>query len=167
MLHQHENTYEDDAKEVLLRYNGKLTMNSHGMMFPMENPHFTQVMSLMNKTKPVLDLAVAYGFTTKKLLDNGFQKVIANDLEEKHLQELWQTVSEDQKKYLELMPGNVLDMEFDKESIAGIIAIKLLHFIHGNDVRKLFKKFHDWLQPGGMFFILNFCILMLIAYLFY
>ena len=154
MFQQHKNTYEEDAQEVLLKYNCKLTVNSHGMMFPLVSPHFIQVMNLMDKTKPVADLGVAYGFTTKIILDNGFQKVIANDLEEKHLKELWNGVSEHKKKHLELMPGNVLDIEFDKESLGGIFAIKLLHFIHGNDVRKLFKKFYDWLKPGGKFFFL-------------
>ena len=158
MLQQHKNTYEEDAREVLLKYNCKLTVNSHGMMFPLVNPHFIQVMHLMDKTKPVADLGVAYGFTTKIILDNGFQNVIANDLEEKHLKELWNSVPENQKKHLELMSGNVLDIEFDQESLGGIFAIKLLHFIHGNDVRKLFKKFYDWLQPGGKFFFAFFSL---------
>ena len=146
-------SYENDSKVVASKYKSKLTLNSYGMMFNMLNPYFIQAMNLMDKSKPVADLGVAYGFTTKKLLDCGFQKVIANDLEEKHLKELWDSVPVNQKNHLELMPGNVLDIDFDKESLGGITALKLLHFIHGNDVRKLFSKFFDWLAPGGYLMI--------------
>lgn len=140
--------YEKDSNDITKKYKSKLTLNSHGMMFPLINPYFTQVMELMDKSKPVADLGVAYGLTTKKLLENGFEKVIANDLEEKHLKDLWETTPESFHSRLELMPGNVLNLEFDNDSFGGIIAIRWLQFIHGDDVRKVFKKFYDWLQPG-------------------
>ena len=141
-------SYENDSIILNSKLNTKLTLNAHGMMFPVLNPYFVHAMNLMDKTKPVADLGVAYGFTSKKLLENGFEKVIANDLDERHLKELWETVPEEHKHFLELMPGNVLDIEFDKESLGGITAIKWLQFIHGGDVAKVFKKFYDWLQPG-------------------
>jgi hypothetical protein len=129
--------YENDSKILNSKLNTKLTLNSYGMMFPVLNPYFLQVMGLMDKSKPVADLGVAYGFTSKKLLENGFQKVIANDLDERHLKDLWETVPEGHKHFLELMPGNFLNIEFDKESLGGIFAVKCLQFIHGEDVRKV------------------------------
>ena len=140
--------YEKDSNAISKKYKSKLTLNSYGMMFPLINPYFTQVMELMDKSKPVADLGVAYGLTTKKLLEKGFDKVIANDLEEKHLKDLWETTPESFHSRLELMPGNVLNLDFDNDSLGGIIAIRWLQFIHGDDVRKVFKKFYDWLQPG-------------------
>lgn len=140
--------YEKDSNDITKKYKSKLTLNSHGMMFPLINPYFTQVMELMDKSKKVADLGVAYGLTTKKLLENGFDKVIANDLEEKHLQDLWETTPQSFRSRLELIPGNVLNLEFDNDSFGGIIAIRWLQFIHGDDVRKVFRKFYDWLEPG-------------------
>ncbi len=50
----------------------KYTSNKYGKMFLRENPHFSLSLKLMNKSKPVLDVGCAYGFTSKILLNNGF-----------------------------------------------------------------------------------------------
>jgi len=128
------------------------TKNSFGFQFEMENPHFNLSLSLMSKDKPVADLATAYGFSSKILLNSGF-KVIANDLDERHLDELWNSVSSEQKKNLELRPGNVLDLNFEKKSLSGIVAIKLIQFLEGQQIRILFKRFYDWLAPNGFLII--------------
>lgn len=133
----------------LYNYNCKPTLNNYGFMFEIESPHFIQMMNLVDKNKPIADLGVAFGYTTKRLLENGFQKVVANDLDPRHLIELWNNVPEELRPHLELKPGNVLDLDFENESLDGLVALKWLQFLHGQDVRKVFKKFYDWLEVGG------------------
>jgi predicted SAM-dependent methyltransferase len=126
------------------------TKNSYGFQFEMVNPHFD--LSLMSKEKPVVDLATAYGFSSKILLNNGF-KVIANDLDERHLNELWNSVKAEQRINLELRPGNVMDLMFAENSLSGIVAIKLIQFLEGEQIRTLFKRFYNWLAPNGFLVI--------------
>lgn len=128
------------------------TKNSFGFQFEMVNPHFDLSLNLMSKEKPVADLATAYGFSSKILLNNGF-KVIANDLDERHLNELWKSVNPEQRKNLELKPGNVMDLMFEENSLSGIVAIKLIQFLEGHQIRTLFKRFHKWLAPNGFLVI--------------
>lgn len=99
-------------------------------------------------SRPIADLGVAYGFTSKCLLDAG-AKVIANDLSKEMLQELEKSVSNEQKARLTLMPGDALKLKFDKESLDGIWANRYLHFLKPEDIRTSMKHFYHWLAPGG------------------
>ena len=146
-------SHGNDSKEIAKKFNTKLTLNHYGMMFPMEHPHFVQMKSLMDKSKPVADLGVAFGYTSLKLLESGFQKVYANDLDERHLSELWNNTPEQFKSKLELKPGNVLDLNFEKGSLGGLVAIKVLHFLTPEDFRSMLKRIYEWLAPNGYLMI--------------
>ena len=143
----------NDSNEKSKAHKTKPTLNNYGMMFLTEHPHFIQMKNLMDKSKPVADLGVAFGYTSLKLLESGFQKVYANDLDERHLNELWNNTPEQFKSKLELKPGNVLDLNIEKGSLGGIIAIKLLHFLLPDDLRALLKNMYDWLSNGGYLMI--------------
>ena len=147
------NEKQDDSNDKSKAPKTKPTLNNYGMMFLAEHPHFVQMKSLMDKSKPVADLGVAFGYTSLKLLESGFQKVYANDLDERHLNELWNNTPERFKSKLEMKPGNVLDLSFEKGSLGGIIAIKLLHFFLPDDLRALLKNMYDWLSSGGYLMI--------------
>jgi SAM-dependent methyltransferase len=127
-----------------------LTLNKYGLMLKLENPHLLLSLQMMDKTKPVLDLGVAFGFSSKILLKAGYQRVIANDLDERHLQILRESLSDDERSRLELKAGNALDLEFEANSMGGIIALRWLHYLSGSDVRKILEKFFKWLSPGGI-----------------
>lgn len=57
--------------------------------------------------RPIADLGVAYGYTSKQLLAAGAY-VIANDLSPKMLDELRNSVRDDERKRLVLMPGMII-----------------------------------------------------------
>ncbi|GAV06696.1 hypothetical protein RvY_16642-1 [Ramazzottius varieornatus] len=96
----------------------------------------------------ILDLCVAYGFTTKELLKTGAD-VTADDLSEEHLKHLWETVSEEERTRLQLLPGNAVELEFPAKSVDGIMACRWFNFLTGDKVRKVLEKSYNWLVPSG------------------
>jgi predicted SAM-dependent methyltransferase len=66
------------------------------------------------------------------------------------LSSLESNIPRDQKHRLTLMPGNVMDIEFPKESLGAIFALRFMHFLTGDEFRRLFQSYYDWLSPGGI-----------------
>lgn len=142
--------HQFDKSDFRSRFSLIPTLNDHGFMINMENPHFSLSKKLIDKSLPVADLGVAFGFTSRLLLNDGFN-VIANDLDEKHLECLWNSINDDEEKSrLTLKAGNALDLEFEDNSLGGIIALKWIHFLTGDQIREMFSKFYRWLAPNGI-----------------
>ena len=114
-----------------------------------ETPHFSISKNMMQKSKPILDIGCAYGFTSKSLLQNGFQ-VIANDLSQQHLDEGFADLDDELRKRLTLKPGSILDLRFEANSLDGIVALNVMHFFRGPQLRELFGNFYKWLAPNGV-----------------
>ena len=74
----------------------------------------------------------------------------ANDLSREMLGSLEMNIPRDQKSRLTLMPGNVMDIEFPRDSLGAIFALRFMHFLTGDEFRRLFKSYYDWLSPGGI-----------------
>lgn len=82
-------------------------------------------------------------------MNEGFH-VIANDLSPEMLSTLFTTVPKEQQSRLSVKPGNILDIDFPKESLGAIFALRFMHFLTGEEFRRAFKNYYDWLSPGGM-----------------
>ncbi len=125
------NNHEDTS--LYTQFKSKFTMNKFGKMSLTESPHFKLVRKMMDKSRPVLETACAYGFTTKILLENGF-KVIANDLDERHLAVLANSIEDKEKiSRLTLKPGNILELnDFEPGSLSGVLALNLVHFFEAS-----------------------------------
>ncbi|XP_055338106.1 demethylmenaquinone methyltransferase-like [Paramacrobiotus metropolitanus] len=99
--------------------------------------------------KPViLDLGVAYGYTSKQLLEAG-ASVVANELSAEMLDDLLSNVSEEEKGRLQLKPGSALDLDFPAESFDGILASRCFQFFKPDEMRSMLARFAKWLRPGG------------------
>ena len=128
----------------------KKTVNHYGFMSLVESPDFRLGYKMMNKSRPVLDIGCAYGFTSKIMLAAGLD-VIANDLDDKHLSILAEEVNAG--KYtgkLTLQPGNVLELDIADGTLGGIVCLNVVHFFDGDQVRRFFDKVHAWLAKDGV-----------------
>jgi len=100
----------------------------------------------------VLELGCAYGFVVQHVLA-GNGKIVASDLEEKHLSVLLKNTPQDKLENLYLRQGRFPDeINFPKESFKAILSSRMFHFLEGKDIAVGFKKVHDWLKPNGKFF---------------
>ena len=147
-----QSKYLDDNDELKFeKIKSKQTLNKYGKMSLTENPHFKLARTkLLNKSRPILELGCAFGFYTKLLLNDGFQ-VIANDLDQRHLTSLFESIeSDEERKRLQLKAGNLVDLSFADGSLNGVVGLMVLHFLSGQEIRDLFKKCYKWLAPNGL-----------------
>lgn len=136
--------FVENSKDAIM-----LTENKKGFMIQTVDQYCEDFIQQAGcAKKPVADFGVAYGYTTKLLLSQGIS-VIANDLSENHLDALWASVTADERRRLRLVPGNVLDLEFPVGSLDGILACRWIHFLTGDQLRSVLKKFASWLSPSG------------------
>jgi SAM-dependent methyltransferase len=141
---------QSDQKHVYNASKSMLTLNKYGKMSLSENPHISLARKTMSKSKPVLELGCAYGYMAKLLLHDGFT-VIANDLDQRHLNELVESVDgEEERSRLILRPGNLLDLKLENDSLSGVICCNVIHFLEGHQIRDLFHRCYKWLAPNGI-----------------
>jgi len=95
--------------------------------------------------RPVWDLGCGPGQTAKYLKDLGIE-ISGLDLSERTLEEA-RTIHPD----IHFRKGNMLDLEFDDDSIAGIVAFYAVVHFTDEQVAKAFREIFRVLQPGGLF----------------
>ena len=97
--------------------------------------------------RPVWDLGCGPGQTTKYLNNLGIE-VSGMDLSAKMLEEA-------RTKYpgIHFRRGNILELEFDKESISGAVAFYAMVHFTGEEVGMACREVFRVLQPGGLFLL--------------
>jgi len=97
--------------------------------------------------KPVWDFGCGPGQTSKYLKDLGIE-ISGLDLSEKLLEQARKNHPE-----LNFKKGNILELEFDDDSIAGVVAFyAIVHFTE-EQVETAFRQVFRVLQPGGLFLL--------------
>ncbi len=95
--------------------------------------------------RPVWDFGCGPGQTTKYLKDLGIE-ISGLDLSEKILEEARKIHPE-----IHFRKGNILDLEFENDTIAGVVAFyAIVHFAE-EQVVTAFREIFRVLQPGGIF----------------
>jgi ubiquinone/menaquinone biosynthesis C-methylase UbiE len=95
--------------------------------------------------KPIWDFGCGPGQTTQHLRNLGIE-ISGLDLSEKLLEIATQIYPG-----IPFRKGNILDLEFKNESIAGIVAFyAFVHFSH-DQLQKALREIFRVLQPGGVF----------------
>ena len=97
--------------------------------------------------RPVWDFGCGPGQTTKYLKDLGME-ISGLDLSGKILEQAKQIHPE-----IHFRKGNILNLEFDDNSIAGVVAFyAIVHFTE-EQVESAFREIFRVLQPGGIFLL--------------
>ncbi len=96
----------------------------------------------------VLDLGCAYGVAAIPALEAG-ARVVASDLDQRHLDILAGRVDEKPRKNLQCVQGKLPDMDFAADSFDAILCSRVLHFLEGDDIDTATGKMFRWLKPGG------------------
>jgi SAM-dependent methyltransferase len=127
-----------------------------GFMFTEPEAYMTSFVDYAAKTSgPVLDIGAAYGITTISALEKG-AFVVANDIDERHLDILKSKIPPSLLKNLELIPGKFpSDLDFPENHFSAILASRVLHFLHPNLMKQSISVIYKWLKPGGKFFYLG------------
>ncbi|AXE29472.1 hypothetical protein DK842_05885 [Chromobacterium phragmitis] len=100
----------------------------------------------------VMDMGCAYGVATIAALERG-ARVLAVDIDERHLQILSARVPPALKARLETQAGALPGMSVAKGRFAAIHASRVLHFLAPEAFRESLRKMAGWLAPGGKLFL--------------
>lgn len=123
------------------------TLNQTGFM-KTELDIFTEefIKYSSNSTRyPVLEIGAAYGAATLPALRNN-ARVIANDIDEKHLAILYSKVYKNDLNKLYLKPGCFPDqLDFPENSLNAVLICRVAHFLKGAEIEEGFKKIYKWL----------------------
>lgn len=103
---------------------------------------------------PVLEIGSAYGIATLQVLKTGAQ-VIANDLDSRHLDILYESTPQNLRSQLQLIPGRFpTDLQFKQNYFGGILSSRMLHLLPPQELSISFEFLYKWLKPGGKLFII-------------
>jgi SAM-dependent methyltransferase len=104
-------------------------------------------------TSKVLEIGCAYGGVTHQVMARG-GKIIACDMEEKHLALLQEFAPKKFLSNLELLQGVFPDaIKLEPASIDAILISRVIHFLEGDEIKRGFDKLHNWLKKNGKLYL--------------
>ncbi|GAB4139795.1 MAG: hypothetical protein Tsb009_08930 [Planctomycetaceae bacterium] len=102
---------------------------------------------------PVLDIGAAFGVATHAVLQEGV-RVVANDIDPRHLDILQKRTPKKLQPLLKIAPGAFPDdLHFEPGTFSGILLSRVLHFFSGPQVERALDTLYKWLIPGGKAFV--------------
>ena len=137
-LNKIEKTYDTVAKEYSKTFSGEHAKK------PKDQEILHRFSQEIRNRRPVWDFGCGPGQTTKYLKDLGIE-ISGLDLSEKILEQARIIHPE-----IHFRKGNILELEFDDDSIGGIVAFyAIVHFTE-EQVEVAFREAFRVLQPGGL-----------------
>ncbi|HLD95129.1 MAG TPA: class I SAM-dependent methyltransferase [Alphaproteobacteria bacterium] len=132
------------------------TQNQTGFMLTSVDPFVKKFVDDLTPNDWAMDVGAAYGIASLEALKKGVH-VVANDLDERHLQVLKDThAQEGYKGHLTLFPGDIKTLEYPhKNTLSSILFSRVLHFFSGEEIIACLKKVHTWLKPKGRIYMVN------------
>jgi ubiquinone/menaquinone biosynthesis C-methylase UbiE len=138
-LYKVENTYDTLAKEYAETFSGEHEKK------PKDQEILLRFSREIGGRRPVWDFGCGPGQTTKYLKNLGIE-ISGLDLSEKILEQARAIYPE-----IHFRKGNILELEFENDSIAGVVAFyAIIHFTE-EQVEIAFRELFRVLQPGGIF----------------
>jgi ubiquinone/menaquinone biosynthesis C-methylase UbiE len=140
-LNKVENLYDTVAKEYAETFSGEHEKK------PKDQEILRRFSQEIGDRRPVWDFGCGPGQTTKYLKTLGIE-ISGLDLSEKILEQA-RTIHPE----IHFRKGNILELEFENDSIAGVVAFyAIVHFTE-EQVGMAFRKIFRVLQPGGIFLL--------------
>lgn len=131
------------------------TLNGTGFMFEVLDEYALDwIRFAASSADPVLDLGCAYGAATLPALEAG-ARVVASDMEPKHLEILADQVPERLRDHLECVAGTLPGIDFAPARFAAILCSRVLHFLNGADIDASVARMAHWLKPGGRLYLVT------------
>jgi chorismate-pyruvate lyase/predicted SAM-dependent methyltransferase len=124
------------------------TENKNGFTYSLTSFGNAFVDFAAESNAPVVDVGCAYGIATLPALLTG-AKVIAVDIEEKHLRSIERSVSPSLKENLTTINAPFPHFELKPSSVGAVYLSQVLPFLTADEINSGARKIYDWLIPGG------------------
>jgi chorismate-pyruvate lyase/SAM-dependent methyltransferase len=131
------------------------TKNRKGFTYTLSSFGKAFINAASKSSKPVMDIGAAYGVATLPALLTG-AKVIAVDIEEKHLLAIADSVDITHRNQLMTLREKFPHFDLPPHSLSAVYMSQVLPFLTGTEVENGIQKIYDWLVPGGEAFVVTF-----------
>ncbi len=133
--------------------NMRPTLNDTGFMFEILDEFAEEFIEHAGHCDgPVLELGCAFGAATLPALAAG-ARVVACDLDQRHLDELLAATPATDRARLECIAGKLPYVDFPAARFAAILCSRVLHFLDGSAIDTSLHKMYRWLRPGGRLYL--------------
>ena len=133
--------------------NMRPTLNGTGFMFEVLDEFAEDFIQFAGSAPgPVLEVGCAFGVASLPALAGG-ARVVACDLDQGHLDILYENAPQDQRDRLECVQGQLPGIRFEHERFSAVLCSRVLHFLDGSAVDESVRRMYDWLQPGGRIYL--------------
>ena len=143
------------------------TQNNYGTSWDAGNKYIDDLVSKFIQSNnidlsyPIIDLGCGYGQFSYSLVRHGASKVFALDLDPGHIKKLCASCPQDGYDYANCIvaidgdfPGDPkFNNLFHNNSIGGIMALSVLHFLPADKIEHCLQSMHSILRPGGALLI--------------
>ncbi len=133
-----------------------MTLNNRGPVSSYLDDYAKQFIQFAaQQTAPVLELGAAYGFVTIAALEAG-ATVIANDIESRHLQILYQRTPKRYRDRLILLPGEFPQaLNLAEQSIAGCYISRMLGYLEPSQLQVGMEKLYRCCKSQAKLFVIS------------
>lgn len=131
------------------------TENKNGFTYSLTSFGKAFVDFAAESNEPVVDVGCAYGIATLPALLAG-AKVIAVDIEQKHLDSIERSLSPSLKESLTTVNAPFPHFDLPSSSVGAVYLSQVLPFLTPDEIHAGARKIYDWLTPGGHVFIVCF-----------
>lgn len=131
------------------------TKNKKGFTYNLTTFGKAFINAAAKASKPVMDIGAAYGVATLPALLTG-AKVIAVDIEEKHLLSIANSVNGPMRNQLITLKERFPHFDLLPHSLSAVYMSQVLPFLSGAEIEDGIRKIYDWLVPGGEVFVVSF-----------
>ena len=125
------------------------TLNNMGFMTSGIDTYTEEFIDYCSPEKLVFESGAAFGIATLPMLAKG-ANVVVNDLEQKHLDAIVDTLDANTRKRIIPVSGPIQNLSFKNSTFDGIFTCRMLHLLKGKDIEAVLRKFYTWLHPGGI-----------------
>lgn len=132
------------------------THNANGYMLQAPDQVMQACIEFVNQRKNavIVDVGAAYGIATLVLLQQTTAKVIANDIDAKHLDVLLEETPKNLRSRLLLQQKQFPDeTKYDEASIDAFLVSRVFHFFTGDQITQSLSVIYHSLKPQGKVFI--------------
>ncbi|HZI25556.1 MAG TPA: chorismate lyase [Chryseolinea sp.] len=151
-----KNRIEEVAREIASQKDVAVeTKNKKGFTYTLTSFGKAFINAAAKASKPVMDIGAAYGVATLPALLTG-AKVIAVDIEDKHLLSIANSVNGPLKNQLITLKERFPHFDLLPQSLSAVYMSQVLPFLSGAEIEEGIQKIYDWLVPGGEAFVVSF-----------
>lgn len=105
---------------------------------------FNKMLEMIGDNCRILDLGCGTGLPFDRFLVNRGHEVQGIDITEKHVEMAKENVPQ-----ADYETGDLMEVDIQNESYDGIISLYTIFHIPKEEHKRVLKKIHSWLRPGG------------------